>query len=438
MILVVILLFLTADLGSAISSSAQRVEGRFVFVPYPGNVMPPSDSSLSPPCPTSIAFSKIETYRGINIDQPESEYDGILWDDLLIDDTACQGSPYATTSTYFTETDLSPPATPPDSANPWFLTGFDNSPLRCPTYSPLYPARYFFTDDLPRFRDQLIRSGLLAADRTVRPIRGDIYLFVVFLSEDGQIMDPNICLFIADLLTDTSSEVESSEEPAEDTGPACLSARMPLRVPYHSNSRPSYNRFVSDFQPGDLVSYPYFPSSQKRLQDAPHDIVVSFSHHERRRHTRFLSISLRISGNNSRNLELSPGHLLYLVDQSLVRAADVVVGDRLLSTENGPFGVLVVRISEVTRRGVYAPITKSGRLLVHGVVISCYTDAIGNVAAHALLTPVRAVFLIYAFEWCDIIDTLRLIVFEGQIPFGRCAICAKIAITVRTLLRFGS
>ncbi|KAK1858516.1 hypothetical protein I4F81_001117 [Pyropia yezoensis] len=92
-----------------------------------------------------------------------------------------------------------------------------------------------------------------------------------------------------------------------------------------------------------------------------------------------------------RHLLLSPGHLLY-VGGSLVPARSVRVGDAL-ATPGVAGGVSrVVATGTTTAAGKVNPHTLSGDLLVDGVRVSTYTDALPTVVAHALLAPARAAF----------------------------------------------
>lgn len=393
----------------SVSASARRIEDRFTLVRYSNNTTPTPASPLSEPCPDSVTFSHISTYRNINPDDPDTVYDGILWKDLLVDGVACTESTLIETTTYFEPSPPSPAETPTDAANPWFLLGFDNSPLRCPSYNPLYPTNYFFTDDLPRFRDRLIRESLLRPDYVENPLRGDIYLFTLFISEDGNVRDPNVCVFIADSAEGPEINSAPSDEPEmEDDGPVCLSDRMALAISSDQESHSILTRPVSRISVGDELSHAYQVGLATRR-----DIVISFSHRDPFFLARFVAIGVRTSLNVTHALELSAGHLVYMADGSVTRAGDVCVGDFLLAIDGGDSAsVSVTNISQVTRRGVYAPVTQSGRLILDGVIVSCYTDALGDVTAHALAAPVRALSRILIADWCALIDILRVTLFR--------------------------
>merc|ERR1712048_949983 len=66
-------------------------------------------------------------------------------------------------------------------------------------------------------------------------------------------------------------------------------------------------------------------------------------------------------------LEITHDHMIFIQDEAnAVPASSLRVGDRLAN------GDIVSAIKKVTRRGVYAPLTTSGSLLVNDVPVSNY------------------------------------------------------------------
>lgn len=92
-------------------------------------------------------------------------------------------------------------------------------------------------------------------------------------------------------------------------------------------------------------------------------------------------------------LEVSPGHLLFVPPgMQAVRAAVLRPGDSLFAV--GRNGVLVMqnitKIEEFVGKGIYAPLTKSGRQIVDGVATSSYAllwpeELLQKAEAHSLL-----------------------------------------------------
>jgi hypothetical protein len=90
-------------------------------------------------------------------------------------------------------------------------------------------------------------------------------------------------------------------------------------------------------------------------------------------------VRLELAG--GRALELSPGHFVP-VGQSLAaarmtRARDVAAGDSLLvlsADAKTAVPAAVERVSEVSREGMFAPVTNAGTVVVDGVLASSYSD----------------------------------------------------------------
>jgi hypothetical protein len=98
-------------------------------------------------------------------------------------------------------------------------------------------------------------------------------------------------------------------------------------------------------------------------------------------------------------IEISPEHLLYVGDDKIVPARDVVVGDMLSGDKK------VSKIKMVERVGAYAPITEEGSVFVSDVKTSCYvalldySPAALHWLAHAVLSPKRTVCHFH-FDFC--------------------------------------
>lgn len=125
--------------------------------------------------------------------------------------------------------------------------------------------------------------------------------------------------------------------------------------------------------------------------------VFMFTHRVAEGRFRFVELRTR-----SARIALSAGHYIYAAG-SLKAAGDVRVGDSLRLADGTEERVRSARW--VKEKGLYNPQTEQGDIVVNGVVASTYTEAVPPKAAHALLTPARAL------KW-------RLAVLESESNFG--------------------
>jgi len=112
--------------------------------------------------------------------------------------------------------------------------------------------------------------------------------------------------------------------------------------------------------------------------DGTYSKVYSFGHFAPKDVTTYLQIRTDAGPAGQPSLEITKGHMLYVLhrhstsDKALpVPAGDVKVGDVLVSAPGQPHQV-VTSIRSVSRRGLYAPFTATGDLVVNGVVASNY------------------------------------------------------------------
>jgi len=100
--------------------------------------------------------------------------------------------------------------------------------------------------------------------------------------------------------------------------------------------------------------------------------VFSFIHLDRTTEAEFLQIyaeSLKTP------LEVTPSHMIF-VEDTPIRASEVKVGDRLSGNKK------VTKITSVQRRGIFAPVTESGEIVVSGVLSSCYAAIFSHTPSH--------------------------------------------------------
>lgn len=146
-----------------------------------------------------------------------------------------------------------------------------------------------------------------------------------------------------------------------------------------------------------------------RVRDGSFSEIHSFGHWKRDAMANFLRIKTTL--NEQQPLEITEEHLLY-VNGKLLPASKVRVGDMLESGAlNGDHRrAQVVAVDKVIRRGIYAPFTMSGDIVVSNIVASNYValpvelqDHIGSYdyqhwMQHAALTPFRAFCTLFSCQ----------------------------------------
>ncbi|XP_059479411.1 sonic hedgehog protein [Neocloeon triangulifer] len=102
---------------------------------------------------------------------------------------------------------------------------------------------------------------------------------------------------------------------------------------------------------------------------------------------------VEISTEGGRRLAVTPNHLLLVRrphGPQAVYAGNVEKGDELLGLDSSSMtSDAVVSVRAVRRRGVFAPLTTAGTLVVDGVGASCYAVVASHPLAHAVFAPFR-------------------------------------------------
>jgi len=115
----------------------------------------------------------------------------------------------------------------------------------------------------------------------------------------------------------------------------------------------------------------------------PYQTVYAFGHWDLVHSMDYYQIS---SSKSKRPLEISGDHLLYVQGNTgPVRADSVQVGDVLHYAKHNTFATVTGIVKGVTKRGMYAPLTTDGTILVDGIVASTYVDISTNSDEIALL-----------------------------------------------------
>lgn len=115
--------------------------------------------------------------------------------------------------------------------------------------------------------------------------------------------------------------------------------------------------------------------------------VYFFGHRHSNVESEFVSIRVATSRNA---LRLSPSHYLY-VNGGLRTAEKVQPGDRLRGAD-GKDSLFVMEVNREKGKGLFAPTSLHGDLLVDGIVVSSYTSAVDPKLAHRLLYPLRMLY----------------------------------------------
>lgn len=118
-----------------------------------------------------------------------------------------------------------------------------------------------------------------------------------------------------------------------------------------------------------------------------HSDVFFFGHRSSEQTSEFVSIQ---HAGSPKPLRISPSHYLY-VDGKLRTARSVRRGDRLRGAD-GEYNLFVLNVKREVLRGLYAPTSMHGDLLVDGVVVSSYTDVMHPSLSHKLLHPLRLLY----------------------------------------------
>jgi len=103
--------------------------------------------------------------------------------------------------------------------------------------------------------------------------------------------------------------------------------------------------------------------------------VYGFGHYEKNQKANYLQIQTDMK-NQTTALEISEDHMVFMVVEGSTKsvpASSIKVGENLLVTGSSS---KVIEIKTVQRRGVYAPFTYSGDIVVSGVVASNYISMI--------------------------------------------------------------
>ncbi|CAB9505936.1 Extracellular metalloprotease [Seminavis robusta] len=178
--------------------------------------------------------------------------------------------------------------------------------------------------------------------------------------------------------------------------------------------------------------------------------LYAFAHQDNQTSSEFLQIHTKEFPN--RPLEVTRQHLLFLHATSrAVPAESIQPGDVLQSSHDGQDGVMVKRITRIHRKGIYAPLTTSGTVVVDGIVSSCYaslqrhagefvelrggikTALTQHFVAHMAMSPVRMACIGISERLCSTYDKDGLAVF-AKLGFAIAEFAEKKPLLVQIIL----
>ena len=150
--------------------------------------------------------------------------------------------------------------------------------------------------------------------------------------------------------------------------------------------------------------------------------VIAFIHRDPEAQQEFLSITTMAN----KNLKITGDHLLFVEKEgqaSPIPAIDVSIGDTVyVRGDQGAMETDAVQsINPVFEKGVYAPVTLSGTIMVNDVHTSCYFDVLSHEWSHRAMGVARAVY--HVSPW--ILQLLSSIGQEDGFP-GWCRLVHKL------------
>ena len=129
--------------------------------------------------------------------------------------------------------------------------------------------------------------------------------------------------------------------------------------------------------------------------------VITFIHRQPEVLQEFLSITTA----TNKNLKITEDHLLFVKRKGraiAIPARDTETGDTLYVRGNNILTTDTVQaIISVYEKGVYAPVTLSGTILVNDVHASCYFDVLSHEWSHRAMGAARAIYHVspWMVEW---------------------------------------
>ena len=140
-------------------------------------------------------------------------------------------------------------------------------------------------------------------------------------------------------------------------------------------------KLMKDLQVGENVL------CVKRNGEVGYSRMFCFLHYLPNQSAQYLSVETM----QGRTIHISANHLIFTAKLQPVLAGEIKEGDSLIvcDEQNQPATSQVTKIHTVQKQGVYAPLTRSGVIVVDGVMASCYASFHSHDLAHVAFAPLR-------------------------------------------------
>ncbi|KRT83295.1 hypothetical protein AMK59_3366, partial [Oryctes borbonicus] len=144
-------------------------------------------------------------------------------------------------------------------------------------------------------------------------------------------------------------------------------------------------RKLQDLQVGEKIL-----SLDLNTQQFIYSEVILFLDWDPSQRRDFLKFELR----SGRTLTVTPSHLIFQIANDntsrTIYAAKLSVGDRVLVRDSSRLiEDAIVKVQQVAKTGVFAPLTMTGTVVVDGVLASCYATIDSQSIAHWAFTPIK-------------------------------------------------
>lgn len=142
---------------------------------------------------------------------------------------------------------------------------------------------------------------------------------------------------------------------------------------------------VEDLKQGDKIVT--FDENGSLIEDE----IIGFLHYEVNKNFTFLEIK---TSNYEENLLISKNHIIFEKEEGSKLAKELNFNSSLLhlQTNGNMNSQKIIEIATVIKKGAFAPLTKSGTLLVNGRLVSCYANHKNHNLAHKAFGMLRFMY----------------------------------------------